>query len=208
MSSRALFEVEAKSRVNAVVKELERATSAEIVVVMRVKAGSYRHVDYLWGAGLALVALLVFLFHPAPFPITPFPAVAFVAFVVGATVSAYFEPLQRMMVTRTALVASARRAALVDFYDRGITRTRGRSGVLVFVSIFERSVAVVPDVGIDEAALGEAYQAAKAKLGDVLLESLETTPFEEALRGFGSVLAAALPRAHDDQNELSDEVIS
>lgn len=208
MPSCALFEAEAKSRVNAVVQELELRTSAEIVVVMRIKAGSYRQADYLWGAGLAFVALMVFLFHPAPFPIAPFPAVALVAFVVGATISAYFEPLQRLLVPRSKLVESARAAAIVDFYERGITRTRGRTGVLVFVSIFERSIVVVPDVGIDENALGEAYRSAKTKLGDVLLGSLETTPFEEALRTLGSVLADALPRAHDDENELSDEVVS
>ncbi|MBI3201229.1 MAG: hypothetical protein HYZ29_06760 [Myxococcales bacterium] len=86
--------------------------------------------------------------------------------------------------------------------ELGVSRTRDRTGLLVFVSMFERKVVVVPDVGIDRAELGEAL----AKLESVLSESPELPRLVAALDELASPLARVLPRADDDENELPDTV--
>ena len=57
-----------------------------------------------------------------------------------------------------------RTAARAAFVDQGISRTRGRTGILVFVSLFEREVEVVADVGVDPVLLGEDWTRAVAAL--------------------------------------------
>ena len=92
--------------------------------------------------------------------------------------------------------------------DLGVSRTRGRTGILVFVALFEREMEVVADVGIDEAALGLGADWRKAL--EELRSSLRPQPafdrFAEKLRAIAAPLAIALRRAEDDVNELPDEV--
>ena len=203
-----IFEPAAKERVAGVVAEIEATTSAEVVVRVRSRSGHYRHTDYLVGLSFGLCALLVFLFHPAPFPIRPFPIVFVFTVVVGTLLSAISPPLRRGLTRRELLDHNVRTAARAAFVDDGVSRTKGRTGILVYVSIFERRVELVHDVGVDAGELGEAYASARRTLENVLVASLDTAPFEAALRRLGPPLAIALPRAEDDVNELSDEVRS
>jgi putative membrane protein len=90
--------------------------------------------------------------------------------------------------------------------ELGVGRTHDRNGILVLVSLFERRASLVPDVGIDAAALGPEW---KARV-DAVEASLEGGPsidrFVEALRALAAPLAAAMPHRDDDVNELPDEV--
>lgn len=171
-------------------------------------SGHYRHTDYLVGLAFAMGSLLVFLFHPARFPLGPYPLVFALIFVAGALLSRSFPALRRALTSRALQLENVRTAARAAFVDDGVSRTRGRTGILVYVSVFERRVELVHDIGVDEAALGEAYTAARRALEGTLAESLEVGIFEDALRRLGPPLAAALPRADDDVNELADGVRS
>jgi uncharacterized membrane protein len=92
------------------------------------------------------------------------------------------------------------------FYDRGIAHTHRRAGILVFVSTFERKVAVLRDVGVDAALLGEPWVTATRALEDAVAKGLDFERFVAALRSLGPVLARALPHHEGDVNELPDEV--
>jgi putative membrane protein len=88
----------------------------------------------------------------------------------------------------------------------GVGRTRDRNGVLVFVSLFERRVGVVADVGIDPRAMGAAWTDAVGALEASLAAGADTERFLAALAALGPPLAAAMPHRDDDVNELPDEV--
>ena len=92
------------------------------------------------------------------------------------------------------------------FIDLGISKTRDRNGILVFVAAFEQRVEVVSDVGVDTARVGAAWTDACS----ALLKSMKPIPrldlFLTALRSLGPALGAAMPRKADDVNELPDEV--
>jgi uncharacterized membrane protein len=55
------------------VADVERVTSAEIVVVLRRASGHYRQADLAAGAVAALAGLCVFLYYPEPFDFTFLP---------------------------------------------------------------------------------------------------------------------------------------
>jgi len=108
-------------------------------------------------------------------------------------------------VRRKTLRANVARSARAAFYDLGISRTSGRNGILVFVSTFERSCVVLPDIGIDVAALGPGWSEA-CELLDRAVRQGRLPDFFLALRSLGPVLGKTMPRAEDDVNELPDEV--
>jgi putative membrane protein len=206
MTAGAFYEKTAEARVADAIREIEAQTSAEVVVAVRPLSGNYRHADLTFGFLIAFAGLLLFLFHPRPIRLEGFALEFPLLFVAGTLLSASIPPLRRLFVlarTRSANVQTHARAAFVDL---GIGRTRERTGILVYVSVFERTVAVVPDIGIDFAKLGEKGRARIVSLERALLPGADVDRFLKALKALKKPLARALPRRADDQNELADTV--
>lgn len=97
------------------------------------------------------------------------------------------------------------RARLI-FHRLGMHRTRERHGVLVYVAVEDRRLAVVGDEGI-HGRVGDPHWD---RVRDVMVERLRANApreaIERAVEELGRVLAEHYPRRPDDENELPDEV--
>ena len=85
-------------------------------------------------------------------------------------------------------------------------RTAGRHGVLIYVAVADRKLAVIGDQGIHE-RVGEAYW--QRLVADVLAHFRGERPRDGFLHAVGEVGAALrqhFPRDPDDRNELRDDV--
>jgi putative membrane protein len=205
MSERTFFLKESKARVTAMIRDVEAQTSAELVVAVKHTSGQYRDIDFLAGFAVALAILCALLFLPVPFAVGAMPIDVVAGFLFGAFFMAHASPLRRLLLSRRRIAASVHAVACASFVDRGISRTKGRNGVFVFVSTFERSIEVIADVGIDPQALGDPWHTGVAAARDAV-SRLDFDRFVEALRTLGPPLGAAMPHMADDVNELPDEV--
>jgi putative membrane protein len=133
------------------------------------------------------------------------PVDTLVAFALGTLLSAGVAPLRRLLTSRKLMRANVTTAAHAAFVELKIARTSARSGILVFVSKFERRVEVVPDIGVDPVVLGPAFADAVTALDQALRSRSSFPKFLEALRSLGTVLGKAMPRLEGDVNELPDE---
>jgi putative membrane protein len=206
MSARAFFNKSAHERTARVVQRIEGQTAAEVVVAVRRQSAPYRETDYLFGFAVALAILCALLFLPQPFDIRLFPLDLLLGFVLGAALSAWAPPLRRWLTRTKTQRQAVRTAAHAAFHELGISRTSGRTGVLVFVSMLERRVHVVPDIGIDTQLLGEDWQHTIRRLQQSIAEGPDLERFLRELESFGPVLGRVLPREEDDVNELPDTV--
>ena len=96
--------------------------------------------------------------------------------------------------------------AVAVFERLGMHRTTERHGVLIYVAVTDRKLAVIGDQGIHE-RVGEAYW--RRLVADVIAHFREERPrdgFLHAVRDVAAALRQHFPRRPDDQNELSDEV--
>jgi putative membrane protein len=193
------FQNEVKKTVAAV----EKKTAAEVVVAVRPTSGHYRHIDAYVGAFFALFCLAVFLYHPAEFEFTYLPFELAAAFVVG-TVLSMVTPMGRWLSRERTLDAAVKLGASAAFTDSGVYRTKKRTGVLLFVSAFERRFRVIADAGVplDELEGWDSLQ----KRFEAATRTLNQKAFLAALSDLGELLAEPLPCAHDDENELGDDV--
>lgn len=196
----------ARRAVKKAIADVEAQTSVEVVVTVRRSCGYYRSADLGAGAFFALVLLCVFLYHPEPFDFTYLPLELAIAFGIGALLSAYVAPLRRALTPPKVRAANVARAAKAAFVDLGVGRTKARTGVLVFVAAFEKRVEIVADVGVHPKVLGPAWDEAKRKLDRAFRLDGSVERFVMALRELGPVLANEHPRAHDDENELADDL--
>ncbi len=201
----AFFGEGAKARVTEAIKQIEAQTSAEVVVAVRRRSGTYRQADYLFGFVCSLVVLGVLLFAPQEFLVEAMPLDVLLAFAAGAFLSSRVAIVERALTSRKARRAQVALAARAAFVDLGVTRTSGRTGVLVYVSAFERAVEVVADLGFSadaRARLEPRFQALDAAVRG----GLELDPFLAALTALGPPLGELYPHRDDDVNELPDEV--
>jgi putative membrane protein len=101
----------------------------------------------------------------------------------------------------------AREAAAREFAARGLTRTRGRTGVLLYVAVAERYAEVIADTGLAQAADEAVWREIITELVAALTGGRAADGLVEAVARIGRVLAECAPRRADDADELPNKVI-
>jgi putative membrane protein len=201
----AFFAQVAKEQVKQAVVAIESKTSAEIVVSVRGRSAAYRDADYLVGFIVAIAVLLTLTFAPVDFNANFFPFEVLAAFALGAVASAHVWLLKALILPRSRKRFEVARGADAYFHEAKLARTRGRTAILVYVSLFERMVCFAFDVGVPQENLKGALDAAQHDL-EAALAQADVTQFTKRLTLLATVLEIEMPRAADDENELPDDV--
>lgn len=202
----ALFSAEERAAVEAAVREAEQKTSAEIVPV--VTSASSRHhraedIAGIWCAFLALIGLAVFSPEHQMDGIEAI--AAFVLGIAAGSIAAYKIPaFKRLFLGRKDLDEAVASGASRAFRTFSVGETAGRTGLLIYVSLFERSAVVLGDAALNGVLTAADYAAIR----DALIEGMRGGKTESALvaavRKAGELLAPRFPRAADDRDEISD----
>ena len=206
MSERRFLEASAKARTADTVRGVERATAVEVVVTVRHRAARHFLTSIVFGVGCAALGFLVMWFGPREYDVRTMPLDVAISLVLGVAVCAAMPGLRRVLTPKKSLRASAERAAKAAFTALGIDKTRGRTGLLVYVALFERTAVLVPDSGLAQPGLAVALAAVGEKLAGAV-GHLDLEGFLAALAGLGPTCAVTLPRQSDDENELCDDVV-
>jgi putative membrane protein len=201
------FRASTRQRVAEAITAIEAQTSAEVVVSVRHRSGQYRQADLYAGAGCAFLALLVLLFAKTEFETAWMPVDVAAAFGWGAFVCSGLPWLRRRLTSRRLMRQNVRTAARAAFYDAGVARKHARTGLLVYVSMFERRVEVVPDIGVKSDELGPDWAMAVEKLEHAVRVRADVDLFLTALGALAGPLARALPPQPDQVDELSNEPV-
>src|SRR4030095_3417061 len=130
------------------VKEIENATDAELVIVVRRVSGSYAQADYLFGFLLALLVLLFLLFSRYSFHTYWVPIDVVLFFVGGAFISSRSNFLRRVFTREKFRSQTVRTAAAAMFYEAGIANTNAEMGLLIYLSLLERKLELIADRGV------------------------------------------------------------
>lgn len=203
MGEADFFSASTGAAVEEAVRAVEACTAAELVVAARRRAAAWSAVDLAVGAVAGFVTLLLLLFHPYEFPVTGMPAAVLLVFGLAWWFSSSLWGWKRRLLRRRAVDEAVATAAKAAFVDLGVSRTSGRTGVLVVFFLLERRVELVADIGVDPLPLAET----RARL-QTAFASVDFAGFIAALRALGPVLGAQLPRSEDDLNELPDSLVS
>ena len=180
-------------------------TSGEIVVVIDRAAGSYLAVP-------VVLALTAALFVPWPLlalTMTSAPRIFLLQLIAAALLLAVLLWYGRggRFVPGFVKRRHAHETALREFTARGLTLTRGRTGVLLYVAVQERYAEIVADAGID----GKVDEASWKGIIEPLLSAAREDRLREGLElavgAIGEVLAAHAPPVADDVDELPNKVV-
>jgi putative membrane protein len=101
---------------------------------------------------------------------------------------------------REAVLARAEQA----FIEQGVTETRDRSGVLLFLSETEHRLELLADRGIHERVGSEVWQALVDDVVGAIRKGQAASGLTRAIDAIGARLAEHFPPSADDVNELPD----
>jgi putative membrane protein len=196
-----------RERVRAAVAQAEKHTSGELVVVVLERSDAHVLARVLAGTCFALLfgmgAVLVFESTPPLFIL----GVLAAGWVAGFALAQFLPALARGFTSEAQATRAAAEQALVEFQTQELHETQERTGVLVFVSLYERRAIVLGDKGI-HAKVGDAHWArARDLLLDGAAQARLCNGLVAAVEECGRVLAEHFPPRADDTNELPDRLV-
>jgi putative membrane protein len=209
----ALTEQE-KTRISEAVRAAEMRTRAEIVPMLVARSGLYRDAQHR--AGLALALLLTALLMGESLWVFWAWQTINAAGLLLATLLAYaiglwlgtFDRVVRAVTSAERLRRKVQLRAERAFAQHSLSRTRQRTAVLLMVSLLERHVYVLPDVGIG----ADVTPAQWNEVVEAVVTRLRSNDIAEGLcagiEKCGLLLAQACPVVQgDNPDELSNRVL-
>ena len=210
-----IFTAEAEERIRAAVERAEEGTSGEIVPYVVAASDSYEGV--LWkGAALGamLGALLAALSRIAfsgwgPAPPVWFGVPPMVGAGIGYLLTGAIPSLRRALIGPETLERRTWRRAAVAFLEEEVFRTDERTGILLFLSLFEQRVVVLGDEGINRKVAQDEWDDLVQRVVRGVRAGEPVAALEDAIRRCGELLhRRGLEIQPDDVNELADDLRS
>ena len=193
--------------VHAAVEKAERRTVGEILPV--VVERSDPHPGAEWMAALVFVlvgssALLAWMPWQEPVEVL---LIQILLGGAGFGLARLLPDFKRIFVFEDRANGVTQEQAFQEFFAQGLHKTEAATGVLIFVSLFERRVVILADEGIDS----KVDAAFWANTDDLILEGIHRGALAEGLVAgidrAGELLAEYFPWREGDRNEIPDRVI-
>jgi putative membrane protein len=209
-----IFTDDELARIQEAVAATELRTSGEIVPYVVDRSGTYEVA--IW-RGASLVAVMVML---AAVVVMRFytgwglawlhtgwglATLAVGAGTLGALLAAYVPALRRLFAGEARLTRRVHRRASLAFLEEEVFLTRERTGILLFVSLFEHRIEVVADRGINERVRPERWLDIVALVRDGIRQGHLANGLVAAIGKCGDLLEEkGFSRTEEDRDELSD----
>jgi putative membrane protein len=199
--------------IQAAVREAEARTAGEIVPYVVERSDAYPSAAWKGAALGALLAPFVALAIHQWSGIWGVPLVYWMALptpaggAVGYLLAELLPPVRRWLAGEHVMEARARLRAAAAFLEQEVFRTRERTGILLFLSLFERRVVLLADSGIHQKVKEEDWEAITRRLAGGIRGGRAGPALIEAIHACGELLERhGVERRPDDVDELSDEL--
>ena len=203
-------------RIRARITEAERGTSGEIVPYVVARSDNYEAVVWRGAAATGTVFLmatmLMYIFYRGWSLGSLYTgiglAVGLVAsFLLGVGLVLTSEVFFRLMAGESLLARRSRARANRAFIEERIYDTKDRTGILIFVSLWEHRIEVVPDEGITQAVSPDVWDSVVTSVGEKLKRGDLAEALAAGIDACGAILrSSGLEASPDDINELDDDL--
>jgi putative membrane protein len=189
--------------VTTAVEQAEQKTSAELVVAIHPRSGSYRDADLLCGAAVAFTGLVFIVYNPwtVHSPVW-FPLEVALLFVLSALACSACSWLRRQFSTASRRTEQVAHSARAIFVEENVSHTRERTGLLIYLSRLERQVVVLADLGVTAAVPPDDWGRAVQQLKAIPTAENADEAILQAIESLGDMLAKHLPPGEDNPDEI------
>ena len=204
-----------KRRIVSAVQGVERQTDGEVVVCVTASSGTYPVARWRAAVFFALLSLaVIFIIRPSTTDWAPLwmgsdllaVGVCIMVGLLGVVLTAQVGVFKRAFVFDSELRREVEKAASESFIAEEVFNTRNRTGILIFVSEFERFFEVVADSGIDELVDTEQWVSIVDEMIAKRASDDLTSAIIQGIELCGAVLSRNVPVVEPASNELDDRV--
>jgi putative membrane protein len=213
MSLHKRFSALELERIKAAVHKAEEKISGEIVPVFVEKSGFYSIANYRAGLTTSALAFLLVIVFDRYIPSLAVydPLLIFLLIVLsgltGALASNYLNFIQRIFVGQHHLDRATRQRADTAFLQEEVFNTRHRTGIMIFISFFEREVIVIADRGISKVVEQKEWDKMVKGIIENIRMGKVIDGMETAILRCGEILLEnGFLKTTDDVNELRDDL--
>lgn len=212
-------------QVSTAVAAAEAGTDGEIVTIVAVRSDEYHDVAAHWAAlklfGVLAVlsiwpAIAAWLYHlfagdwadaPTPRALFTIALVLGIAAFLAGYLAMKWRPLRLALTPPATRARRVRRRAVELFRTAAEARTRGKTGVLLYLSLDEHRAELIADAAIHSRVSAEVWGEAMTALLAGVKDGRIGDGLADAVGLVGAVLAEHFPRSAGDTNELPDRLI-
>lgn len=207
MRNKALLSEESLDAIEQAVADAEKVTSCEYIVVLAPASDRYEGRVMKTGAlaallGFAIIYSVNYWLYGQPDALW----LLLESVVIGAIVAFAFDrlaPLRRLIIPAWKMNACVEAAAGATFFEENVSLTKDRNAVLLYISVFEGEVRLLPDIGVQQKLHDATINEIKAKLANADIGDA-TDLVCESIRSLGHHCKECYPIQDDDENELPD----
>lgn len=211
--------------VTAAVAEVEQHTDGEIVTVIAGQSDDYRETPIYWAVAAMFLAMACIAVFPEWFAgklasftggwehvYTPGEYLTLIMLLLAAKFGAVhlivgWTPL-RLALTPAAIKRGRVRARAINLFKVSAEkRTKGLTGVLIYLSMAEHRAEIVADSAIAAKVSPDVWGEAMADMIAELRAGRAGAGMAAAVRDVGKVLIEHFPRTGENPNELPDRLI-
>jgi putative membrane protein len=195
-----------RADIGRAIAQIESQSHSEWVVLVKQRTDSYAQYPLGLGAALAFLALSYFHFSAEFFDEWLIYVGTIGAFALSAALTAGLPGLLRLIVGRKRLRRNVEILARACFQKGGLHHTRDKTALLVFVAVFERQVALIPDRGVESAVPPAEWAKLRQGFDGVFRANNPAAELLARLEEAGPVFSRYVPQVEDDTNELPDNL--
>jgi putative membrane protein len=208
-----MFTEQDLTRIKQAVQGAELKTSGEIVPYVVEMSDDYERAVWRGASVAGAVAVLVFLALYSfagvwlPFALPIVLGIILAAFGFGMLLTHFVPVLKRVLAGKALMLKRVSQRAAQAFVSEEVFDTRERTGILLFVSLFERQVIVIGDSGINARVKQNDWNDVVQLIVAGIKKDSLTAGLVEAIGRCGELLErSGVERRPDDTDELRDEL--
>jgi putative membrane protein len=202
-----------REEIQEAVRQAELTTSGEIVPMVVSSSYTYPMADVLGAAAFSLpLSIIATIAAGNVFWLGSQNMWIFIG-LFGLLFAGFYEIikrtswLKRLFVAGSEMDAEVKEAAESAFFKEGLHRTRHETGILIFISIFERRVWVLADRGINAKVPQDAWNNIVDQITAGIRRHRQCKAICEAIQTAGRLLTEHFPVQPDDTDELQNLII-
>jgi len=200
------FNEDFKTKLVEAIENIENSSLIEIVTIIRPRSTSYRDIPLWWGIIFVFFTFTILMFIPYVLGDYTFYATVLFSFFVGLILSWLLPIMQRPFISKERMARSVEIMARAIFQKGGIRNTSARIGTLIYVSVFEKKVFIIPDDGARTSIPHDEWDKMNENFNQVFKANNPAAAIIEQINACQPIFAEYIPPIENDINELADDL--
>lgn len=200
------FNEDFRTRLYDTIKDIENNSLVEIVVLIKPQSGKYRDIALWAGIIFSFTLYTFFMFSPISFDVFIIYAFTILSFFVVYTLFSALPMIESKFTNQKRKDKNVEIAARAIFQKAGIRFTSERIGTLIYCSLFEKRVCILPDRGTKNAIPEQDWIEIEKNFNSVFDSQNIPEAIIEQLVKCKSIFSQFLPPIENDVNELPDNM--